>query len=49
MFGEQIRRARADGAVDPLPGLVPTPGLGAGLRVGQIDELLAGEEVAACA
>jgi hypothetical protein len=32
--------------VDALPGLLAAPGLGAGLRLGQIHELLAGKEIA---
>ena len=47
MLGEHLGRAGADGAVDPLPGLLRAPGHGAGLRVGQIDEFLTGEEVSA--
>jgi hypothetical protein len=47
VFGEHLRRARADGAVDALPGLARAPDLGAGLRVSQIDEFLTGEEVSA--
>jgi hypothetical protein len=47
VFGEHLARTRTDGAVDPLAGLVRAPGLGAGLRVGQIHEFLTGEEVSA--
>jgi len=47
LFGEHHRRARARGAVDALAGLLGTPGLGAGLGVGQVGEVLPGEEVVA--
>ena len=45
-LGEHHRRTRARGAVDALPGGVGAPRVGTGLGVGQIGEVLAGEEVA---
>ena len=47
LLGKHLGGARADGAVDVLPGLLRAPGLGAALCVGQIDEFLTGEEVSA--
>ena len=47
VFGEHLTWAGADSAVDALSGLLGAPGLGAGLRVGQIHEFLTGEEVSA--
>jgi hypothetical protein len=41
---EHLGRAGADGAVDPHAGLDPTPVERTSLRVGQVGELLAGEE-----
>ena len=41
---EHLDRAALGGAVDPLPGPLPAPLLGASLGVGEIDEALAGEE-----
>lgn len=47
LLDKHLGGARANGAVDALPGLLRAPGLGAGLRIGQIDEFLTGEEVSA--
>jgi hypothetical protein len=47
LLGEHLGRASLDGAVDPLPGHIPAPRLGACLDVGKVGEVLAGEEVAA--
>jgi hypothetical protein len=44
---EHVGRAGLDGAVDPHPGSLPTPRLGAALGVDEIDEGLAGEEALA--
>jgi hypothetical protein len=41
---EHLGRPGLDGAVDAQPGALAAPLLGAALRVGQIDEGLAGEE-----
>ena len=44
---EHLSGPGLDGAVDAHPGPLPTPRLGSALRVGEIDEALAGEEALA--